>query len=599
MKHIFLQFFILPILLLSAFFTLSPYAQADISSDFVSIQEVLPRQTAAIIPNTNPVQYSATLKFKAYNVPSNGLTIKASLKNADGICCGTASQALPKTTVVTGYEFSETFEGLAAGTSFDIQFQNSDGSNINPQYIIQPITTPGDDRPGYSVEDLGFNYNTECSNGIDDDGDTTIDMSDKDCESPADTNESACEEGDGGYCLLAPLPGIGDEKGRVDIASGIGSYLLGIIRFIIALCGVLAVFMIVVAGIQYMSTDAVSGKEGAKEKISHSIFGLIIALGAYIILNTINPQLVNFDTNIKEVIVEVDIAGDTNAPVTSLGGYIPTGVSCPGNGGQSILSIIATSFSGKTTYELGGKGAQGPNNTILLDCSGYVNKALQCAGLPYKNVGTSDLFKGAEVVSSLTNTTANGKTLQPGDLVGWTAGTNGQKYGHVYIYLGSGKFAESHGPSYSKDQSVSGKGIAIHDIESSKHRDDIKYVKRIGTVASTDPFSTNNILSGGSGTSTTSMAPNITNITSTSATLSGTLTGTYKNGTGVGYKLQKLPIPPLAIGIVIPLSPDTLGAYSASLTPLVSKATYQVDIIYKASTSSQEQILGTKLFTTQ
>ncbi|MBP6884634.1 MAG: hypothetical protein KBC17_02300, partial [Candidatus Pacebacteria bacterium] len=106
-------------------------------------------------------------------------------------------------------------------------------------------------------------------------------------------NANGCVEGEGGYCLLAPLPGVGDETGRVDIKQGIGNYFNSIIRLIIGLIGVLSVLMIVVGGIQYMSTVAMEEKNNAKRRITHAIFGLIVALGSYSILNTINPKLVN------------------------------------------------------------------------------------------------------------------------------------------------------------------------------------------------------------------------------------------------------------------------------------------------------------------
>jgi hypothetical protein len=51
--------------------------------------------------------------------------------------------------------------------------------------------------------------------------------------------------------------------------------------------------MIVMGGIQYMTSDLISSKEAGKEQITHAILGLLLALGAFIILNTINPKLLS------------------------------------------------------------------------------------------------------------------------------------------------------------------------------------------------------------------------------------------------------------------------------------------------------------------
>lgn len=104
------------------------------------------------------------------------------------------------------------------------------------------------------------------------------------------------------YELLAPLPEIG---GMVDIDKGLGDYLNALFRFIIGLAGVLAVVMIVFGGIQYMMTDVVFDKEDAKKKITGAIWGLILALGSFVILNTINPDLLNLNIGIKPVQLSV------------------------------------------------------------------------------------------------------------------------------------------------------------------------------------------------------------------------------------------------------------------------------------------------------
>lgn len=94
------------------------------------------------------------------------------------------------------------------------------------------------------------------------------------------------------YQLLAPLPLEGGGDTQTTSAT---KYINGIFVLLIGIAGVLAVIMIIVGGIKYMSTDAFSGKSEAKDTIQNAILGLLLALSAWIILNTINPDILNID----------------------------------------------------------------------------------------------------------------------------------------------------------------------------------------------------------------------------------------------------------------------------------------------------------------
>lgn len=99
-----------------------------------------------------------------------------------------------------------------------------------------------------------------------------------------------------GYQPLAPLPpqffpGQGADKYLLP------SYLSGMFKILIAVSGLLAVVMIVIGGIEYMSTDAISGKSEGKEKITNAVLGLLLALVSWLILYTINPKLLEFNLN--------------------------------------------------------------------------------------------------------------------------------------------------------------------------------------------------------------------------------------------------------------------------------------------------------------
>ncbi|MFA6524472.1 MAG: D-alanyl-D-alanine carboxypeptidase family protein [Candidatus Paceibacterota bacterium] len=144
---------------------------------------------------------------------------------------------------------------------------------------------------------------------------------------PTTENNTKTEEN---YYPLAPLPGVGETnctqdnsnppkttciklgtqkcttEGGVETCvpcgptdkgctpgTGFAGYLNMMIQIFIGIAAVLSMIMIVMGGIEYMTSELVSGKNEGKERITHAILGLILALGSYAILNTLNPDLLN------------------------------------------------------------------------------------------------------------------------------------------------------------------------------------------------------------------------------------------------------------------------------------------------------------------
>ncbi len=147
-----------------------------------------------------------------------------------------------------------------------------------------------------------------------------------------------------GYCLLAPLPGVGDETGYVDTRQGIEKYINSIIRLVLGLIGVLSVLMIVVGGIEYMSTVNIGEKEGAKHRITQALLGLAVALGSYAILNTINPDLVNITIHIPgSRTVEDTRYGDNEEDGTGVItpiSEVPSNIKVPDGNAQDLAKKI-------------------------------------------------------------------------------------------------------------------------------------------------------------------------------------------------------------------------------------------------------------------
>ena len=120
------------------------------------------------------------------------------------------------------------------------------------------------------------------------------------------------------YDLLEPLP-LGPNNSEVPTVTT-ATYLPGLFRLIIGIAGVLAVVRIIWGGIQYMSTDAFSGTNEAKNTIQNAIWGLLLAMAAWLIVYTINPNLVSFNLNIPaQQITTTTIPRDINLPDTGTG----------------------------------------------------------------------------------------------------------------------------------------------------------------------------------------------------------------------------------------------------------------------------------------
>ena len=79
---------------------------------------------------------------------------------------------------------------------------------------------------------------------------------------------------------------------------GLGPFLNQLFRIGLTVAAILAVLFIAIGGFQYMTTDAVSGQTEGRQKIQNATLGLLLALIIFIILNTINPKLLELNPNI-------------------------------------------------------------------------------------------------------------------------------------------------------------------------------------------------------------------------------------------------------------------------------------------------------------
>ncbi len=289
------------------------------------------------------------------------------------------------------------------------------------------------------------------------------------------------------YVLLEPIGNLESVDISADAGEdqGIGGFINFMFEIGIGVAGVMGVVMLVIYGFQYAANDKnIATFEVLKGKITNVILGLLLLLGTFIILRTINPDLLIVDPEIGTLTLDINsLEGDPSLgslPYGSSGGQgtsaftLPDGfgIYCPipTTPNKNLIPAIVKSFQNKTTYRYGGKGGPPafsgkdtgkscPAGTICLDCSGFVNHVYRCAGLTSPGGGTSAIFSGAPKVTSLRyegkKVYVNNRELKSGDLLG-------APNHHVFLYVGDGVFADQSSDLNGRNP---GKGLLIGNVK--------------------------------------------------------------------------------------------------------------------------------------
>jgi ABC-type nickel/cobalt efflux system permease component RcnA len=98
------------------------------------------------------------------------------------------------------------------------------------------------------------------------------------------------------------------EIGGVSPTGGLTDYIRYLYLFGLGLVGITALGALVYGGFMYMLSGTITSKDEAKKWIWGAISGLILALAAYLILNTINPDLLKLK---EPTLPEVEIPAST------------------------------------------------------------------------------------------------------------------------------------------------------------------------------------------------------------------------------------------------------------------------------------------------
>lgn len=100
------------------------------------------------------------------------------------------------------------------------------------------------------------------------------------------------------YCMLAPVyPLLGGTKTgdtqKISLDGGLQPFFANLYQIGIAITIGLSVVVISLGGIRLATTDSISGTEKGRDMVKAALAGLFLALFSYVLLNTINPALVN------------------------------------------------------------------------------------------------------------------------------------------------------------------------------------------------------------------------------------------------------------------------------------------------------------------
>ena len=123
-----------------------------------------------------------------------------------------------------------------------------------------------------------------------------------------------------GYKIEVSIPVPGGPEAGAEVT--LSEYIRYIYLFGLGLVGVAALGALVYGGFTYMLAGAITSKEEAKSWIQGAILGLVLALAAYLILNTINPDLVS----LKEPCTSDNCPARCQIPCDA--GYIWSGWEC-------------------------------------------------------------------------------------------------------------------------------------------------------------------------------------------------------------------------------------------------------------------------------
>jgi hypothetical protein len=195
--------------------------------------------------------------------------------------------------------------------------------------------------------------------------------------------------------ISASIPGTNANS----TSSAPGAFIANFYQFALMIGGILAFGVIVFGGIKYMaSAGNPSGQTDGKEWIWGALTGLLLLAGAYLVLHTINPQLVNLNLpTLNQVVATAPYTATSSTPTaTSTASGIP-----------AKIAAAAAAYKGTST-------ANGPGNGTVA-CAWSVNNVLTNAGVA--NLDSTSVQSLENSITAGRGTLVDSSAAVAGDIV--------------------------------------------------------------------------------------------------------------------------------------------------------------------------------------
>ena len=156
-----------------------------------------------------------------------------------------------------------------------------------------------------------------------------------------------------GYTPLEPIPGLTqDQNGNNNYLvspNNLHNIIDAIFKIMITVGALFAVLMLTVGGIQYMISGSAGEKNIGIKRAQAALWGIVLLAASYLILNTVNPKLLNFNLNPCPDGVN---CAETVPPITPTATPTPGNSSNNGNGSTAVPLTIAgpSNLPTDTTY---------------------------------------------------------------------------------------------------------------------------------------------------------------------------------------------------------------------------------------------------------
>jgi hypothetical protein len=141
--------------------------------------------------------------------------------------------------------------------------------------------------------------------------------------------------------LGVDIPGVvftpASEAGGIVSIPYLAQYVNGVYRYLVAIVLIVSIVMVVYGGFRYLVGASMGDIQTGKKIIVDALAGMLITLGAYMILNTVNPATVNLST-----LKLTNIVGLTDFELESLEADFGDSIAAPSGAPGEFITIDTT-----------------------------------------------------------------------------------------------------------------------------------------------------------------------------------------------------------------------------------------------------------------